>query len=360
MNRRELLQCLLVGSLLPVTGWASDERWYAGATADRSGSHFLSVYDGQGQQRLKFPLPSRAHQVISHPQQPWLFVVARRPGRFIQVVDYRSGELVASLDSLPGFDFCGHAQISADGQRLYATENHSVTGEGVVSCRNIGADFTLLGKFSTGGIGPHELLLNDQRQQLVVANGGIQTAGREKVNLASMQPSLSYLDAQSGELLEQRELAKEYHQASIRHLSMSPDGLVAAAMQYQGELTDIVPLVALHRPGEPLKPLELPQQHYFRVKQYFGSACFDRSGSVLAVSAPRGNAVCFWRSSGEFIGLVDSRDGCGLAATGRDGEFMISSGRGVLLKVSPLEGRQQKLTRAQLSWDNHLVSLLAS
>ena len=50
----------------------------------------------------------------------------------------------------------------------------------------------------------------------------------------------------------------------------------------------------------------------------------------------------------------------GLPPLGAMVSLWSAQGGGVLLKVSPLEGRQQKLTRAQLSWDNHLVSLLTS
>lgn len=365
INRRRLLAACMAGMLIPVTGAQATGAplRFASAAQDSDGSHWLVLFDDQGTVRVRHPLPGRAHHVAAHPTRPWLMAVARRPDRFIDVVDQNSGQLIKRIESGADRHFYGHAIFSADGRWLVATENDIASSTGRVVIRDCHNNFAVHADYSSFGIGPHELAwLNDQRT-LVIANGGIRThpdAGRQKLNLDSMQPSLAYIDSQSGALLEQARLPAALHQCSIRHLDVNRHNDVAIAMQYQGELYDTVPLVATHQRGQPIRPLAMPDRVRQRMKQYCGSARFDSSGEFFAISAPRGDLISFWQRDGRLLDTLRVRDGCGIAATDRAGIFVISSGNGRCYRYDLKTQQKTRLPASQQqpqAWDNHMVRI---
>lgn len=331
---------------------------YGSASVDEQGLHWLVVFNEQGEQLLKHSLPSRAHQVLKHPSKPWVLVIARRPGQYLQIIDIETKQLVKQLEPSAGQHFSGHMQISPDGQWLYTTENITDTSQGNVVVRELN-DFTVSEQFSSGGIGPHQLILDSEANVIVVANGGIHTKDRKKLNLESMQANLSYIDLLTKDVLDQALLSKEHFQLSIRHIDINTAGEVAVAMQYQGERTDIVPLVAIHKRGKALTFLEIPDTQYFQIKHYCGSVCYDSTGDIVAVSAPRGDRILFWQArSAHYIGSIKVRDGCGVARSSIQGHFAVSSGRGKLYEIDPLKlTKTSFMNHKSLQWDNHLAAI---
>ena len=114
------------------------------------------------------------------------------------------------------------------------------------------------------------------------------------------------------------------HRLSIRHLVVGPADTVAVAMQYEGPAGDHrVPLVGVHR--ETAAPCGLLQGQARAVlramKNYCGSICFDPSGQIIAVSAPRGGIVTFWDvDAGRHLSSAQVSDGCGVAPGPRPGD----------------------------------------
>lgn len=363
IKRRRLLQLLAaapLSALLPGQALAQERTTLLASAADaRDGSHWLMVIDEEGHSWLRHPLPDRAHHVTSHPRRPWVAAVARRPGYYIEIVDYRSGERVQRVTPEPGRHFYGHALFSADGRQLFATEMDIASGQGRVTVRRTDT-FAKIADWYSGGIGPHELLLSPDQSRIIVANGGILTDGRDDLNIDRMQPSLAYLDSRSGELLEQHYMAAADHQLSIRHIDVNAEGSVVIALQYQGDPGDDKPLVALHRAGQPLQLLRAPPAINRRMVQYCGSARFDASGKIAAVSAPRGDLITFWDShSGEFLTQLEAKDGCGIAATADAESFIVTTGRGSCYALYPREEYREPLLLPPplkaLAWDNHLA-----
>ncbi|EPJ48595.1 MAG: hypothetical protein OFPI_28800 [Osedax symbiont Rs2] len=362
MQRRQFngyLSALLLGAVLPQTSHASRVQYYASASVDKSGQHWLVVFDQLAVEQLRYALPARAHQVIKHPTENCLLVVARRPGQYLLLIDLLSGKKIMQLSPREGQHFCGHLQISADGRYLYSTENISASSQGLVVVRQLTGRYDTVAQFSSGGIGPHQLKLSDAGRQLIVANGGIHTRDRVKLNLQQMQSSLAYINLASGEIEQQLVLDRKYSQLSIRHIDVSADDSVLIAMQYQGERTARVPLVATHSYKGQLRFLQIPDPQYYQLKHYCGSACFDRSGKTVAVSAPKGDKILFWDfKQGRYLGSVKVRDGCGLVAGSEADSFVVSSGRGRAYKINPQSQKKtQFLNSATLQWDNHLASV---
>lgn len=364
INRRHF-SLLLAGSLIsPNLLSATHTPLLASATRDKNGQHQLCLVGTQGELLLNHPLPGRAHQVALNPKQPWLAIVARRPGTFIDLVDYQSGQLKQRINSGAERHFYGHAIFSPDGRYLISTENNINDGQGRVVIRDRLKQFAVIADHPSYGIGPHELAMMPDNQTLVVANGGILTHpghGREKLNLDIMQPSLVYIDVSTGALLEQHHLPTALHQLSIRHLDVNTQADIIIALQYQGDKHDDVPLVAVHRRGEALQLLRAPDNINRAMKQYCGSACFDQSGRYAAISSPRGNLVTLWdMKRGQFIQSCPARDGCGLASTQQAGEFLISSGLGRIYRYSVHTQKRVRIPVEQhvsISWDNHMTHI---
>jgi hypothetical protein len=364
INRRRLIQLLAGAPLLaalPAPAQSPDEILIASAADDIHGGHWLIVMTDMGETRVRHPLPDRAHHVAAHPSEPLVAVVARRPGYYIDLVDYRKGELVSRIKPQPGRHFYGHAIFTSDGDALLVTEMDIETGQGRVTRYSVSGSGNMpITDFPSYGVGPHELLLTPDQSTVIVANGGILTDGRDKLNIETMKPSLAYIDLASGQLLEQRFLDPEDHQLSIRHMDVNAAGTVILALQYQGDESDDKPLVAVHRRGEAIKLMSAPPAINREMAHYCGSARFDRSGHVAAVSAPRGDLITFWDiKEDRFLTSLTASDGCGLAATTEDGCFIASTGRGRCYALYPLEDYREPLMLppmlSDLAWDNHLA-----
>ena len=354
--------------LLPSLALAADydspsaEPMFASAARDSAGQLHLYLIGQQGEVLLDHPLPGRAHHTGVHPHRPLLACIARRPGNFIDLVDYRQQRLVKRITAGSGRHFFGHGIFSEDGRWLITTENEIGSGQGRVVIRALETNYSIIADYPSYGTGPHELIQQPGSPILTVANGGILTHpdhGREKLNLDSMQPSLLRLNLHSGERLEQQQLPAHLHQLSIRHIDTNRQGSTVIALQDQAGKGHNRPLVAVHHPGQPIELLQAPQAVYLAMKGYCGSARFDHSGRFAAVSAPRGNLISFWDlHENRFISAIKSRDGCGLAATGNSAEFIISAGTGHCLRHNLKQGTTKRLPSTMATaWDNHLATL---
>lgn len=367
INRRRFCQALtgvvaLSGTVLPGIGMAKDQPLFSSAAKDTQGHYHLYLMGQDGTILLDHPLPERAHHVEAHPKRPLLACIARRPGTFIDIVDYHQGLLVKRIEAKPERHFFGHGIFSEDGRYLIVPENNLVDGEGRIVVRDLKQDFAIIADLPSYGIGPHELKLVPGSSRLMVANGGILThpnSGREKLNLDTMQPSLVAIDLNSGALLEQHRLPEALHQLSIRHLDCNFRGETVIALQYQGEVDQNPPLVAVHRPGAPLKLLSAPEEIHRAMKRYCGSSRFDQSGRFAAISAPRGDLITFWDlHNNQFHSAIKSRDGCGISATSKTAEFLITTGAGRCTRHNLLTGMSNRLPQAiSPAWDNHLTTV---
>lgn len=361
------LATTLPGCATPLTLSARNTHTrYLSARSSADGRYFLSGFDAAGAWRFDIPLPERGHGVAVHPEHHHVAVVARRPGQFLLVADLESGAVLYRLHSEPNRHFFGHGVYSPNGRWFYTTENDIENGSGLIAVRDAHNDYHLAREFPSHGIGPHELAWLSDGQTLAIANGGIETrpeTGRTMLNLDHMAPSLVYLDAASGKLLEQHTLSAALHQNSIRHFAVGTDDLLCFAMQYQGAPSDLPPLIGLHQRGSEVRLLKAPDAVHRQMTNYCGSVCADVSGAWFAVSSPKGNVVTFWSAqNGAYAGKADIPDGCGIAAGVEPGEFILSSGLGGLYRHRVADGRTQSLDTPDRDarWDNHITRLAPS
>jgi hypothetical protein len=275
------------------------------------------------------------------------------------VVNPATGQLQTLLSATPGRHFYGHGVFSQDGELFFTTENDYQGERGVIGIRRVHHGYCPIHEWSSQGIGPHELVLSADGATLIIANGGILThpdSGRSKLNLPSMAPSLTRLDAGSGELLMELRLAPHLHQLSIRHLAITPTGDVIFAMQNQGSLDKGLPLVGVWRANgshELWQQDKVPLHH-----GYMGSVAVDAGGTIVATSAPRDREVLFWSvESGRCLGHFTATDACGIVATGQSRCFLITTGEGHLSVVVVSDGKIAVLftQKTWAQWDNHVT-----
>lgn len=365
MHRRRLLLGALGVAALPRLGWAETAEPLPG------GRLVSAFYTGKGEARRdwlvwsdpagtdtgRVELPLRGHGLCRHPGKPGHVVCfARRPGDRLWEIDLGRGRITADVPADAGHHFFGHGVFSHDGTRLYTTENRYSDSTGLVRVRDA-LDYRVLDELPSGGIGPHDIRLLSDGRTLVVANGGIEThpdLRRRKLNLATMDPSLAYLDSTDGRILEQHRLP--HHQLSIRHLGVGAGDEVIAIQQFEGNRDDYLPLVMIHRLGEAPRLPFADDDSLWRMNHYTASAAVDSAGSTALVTCPRGNLVTLWSlSEARLIASYDIRQPYG-AALARDGAYFITGATGEVHRLIP-GGTPELVHTASGVWDNHLLWL---
>ncbi|MEL6690670.1 MAG: DUF1513 domain-containing protein, partial [Pseudomonadota bacterium] len=207
-----------------------------------------------------------------------------------------------------------------------------------------------IGEVSSGGIGPHDIKLLPNGR-LVVANGGIDThpeSGRAKLNLATMRPNLTYLSV-DGQVLETVELEEGLRLNSIRHLAVDGAGRVGMAMQWQGDVSEEVPLLAVHDAQTSSLTIGAAE-HQRSLQGYVGSIAM--AGGAVAITSPRGSLAQIYTVNGlDLSHQIERPDICGVAAFGQS--FVTTTGDGLFER----HDRLHEAKEIALSWDNHLVGL---
>lgn len=338
---------------------------YAAARREADGSYAAVLFTETGD-RTRLALPARGHDLTCRPGTRDCVVFARRPGAFAAVLNTDGARPLLWFAASQGRHFNGHGVFSRDGRLLYSTET-DMTGEksrGVIGIRDAAAGYRRIGEVASGGMDPHDIALLGDGRTLVVANGGIETdpeTGRLPLNLASMEPSLVYVDLRSGDIIERHSLGRSLHQLSIRHLAVMKGDLVVFGCQYEGPAGDLPPLVGFHRRGSDPVLVGAPGDIQPQLKNYIGSVAADRSGTVAAASAPKGGTILFWDAeSRRYLGSRRLEDGCGLAEGRSAGAFLLTSGAGAVVEHHPLAGTDRQATPPEwtsVSWDNHAIAI---
>ncbi|TCL00452.1 hypothetical protein BXY66_3094 [Shimia isoporae] len=353
-SRRRFLAGAIAAGIIPARGWASvGNPKYLSAARRPNGGYVLVGLRGDGSIAFEVPLPARGHAAAGHPERAEAVAFARRPGTYAVVLDCNDGSVLAHLESPAGRHFYGHGVFSKDGNLLYTTENNFDGAAGVIGVWDTANGYRRIGEFSSGGVGPHEILRLPRKDLFAVANGGIHThpsTGREKLNLQHMRPNLTYLDGE-GRVVQRVQLEDAWHLNSVRHLAIGLSGQVAFAMQWQGEVWDSPPLVGLHRLGEEARFCAAPEAPHLAMKGYAGSVAYCGSGAWLAISSPRGGFVQrFNATSGVFLGAIGAADVCGISGAGMG--MMATSGTGHVVGI-----QEEIAAHHKLAFDNHLVKI---
>ena len=152
---------------------------------------------------------------------------------------------------------------------------------------------------------------------LAIANGGIETHpdfGRAELNLDTMEPSLAFVDAPTGDLIGLLKLDAGLHQLSIRHMAVDARNRVWFGCQFRGELTQMPQLVGYATLDGDIRLIELPPDTLGSLRNYVGSVAASADGTLIAVSSPEGDSMLAIDAAAlRPAATLVLRDGCGLA-----------------------------------------------
>lgn len=337
-----------VSGLTPVSAarLASSDMLYAAAYKDPEGDYGVAVLDKDGGLVSDNPLPGRGHGFANANKSDWFVAFARRPGNFAVGFRKDGGSEPLLFHSPAQRHFYGHGAFSGDGRLLYAAENDFEAGDGVIGVYDATNEFARIGELASFGVGPHEILMMPDARTLCIANGGIRThpdMGREKLNLATMKPSIVFVDSEDGSLMSRHELQPTLHRLSLRHMAVDAGNQVWIGGQYEGDIMEDVPVLARLAPDTGLVPVDLPADVGAMLGKYVGSLAIGTDGRTLAFTSPK---------SGVIITL-DTK-------TGKPREFMPACGVcGVQARadgfVSSSETGRFADRTFDRAWDNHIT-----
>lgn len=361
-QRRTFLKAAGAGfaaTLLPRQAEAleASELVFASAIQRTEGGYAAALVTEAGKLVSSVDLPDRGHDITFSRATGHAVVFARQPGTFAVVFDPSGKSAPQTLTSVAGRHFFGHGAFSPDGRLLYATENDFDNARGVIGLFDATDGYRRIGEFDTFGTGPHELLLTPDGSMLVIANGGIETHpdfGRAELNLDTMDPSVCFIDAKTGDLIGQLRLASKLHQLSIRHMAFDAQQRVWFGCQYRGGAEDLPQLVGYATRDGDIRLIEMPSATLGQLRNYVGSLAASTDGTLIAVSSPEGNAVLtIDAATARFASITSLNEGCGIAPVGAG--FLASSGQGWLIGVAGGAATERRLG---FGFDNHLRRVL--
>lgn len=303
-------------------------------------------------------LPGRGHDVTFSAAAGRAVVFARQPGTFAVVFDPAGRAAPVTIPSIEGRHFFGHGVFSPDGRLLYATENDFDAAAGMIGVYDVSRGYARIGEFPTHGIGPHEVLLMSDGRTLAIANGGIETHpnfGRAELNIDTMEPSLAFVDAPTGDLVGLLKLDAGLFQLSIRHMAVDARNRVWFGCQFRGDAGDTPQLVGYATLDGDIRLIELPPEALGALRNYVGSVAASADGGLIAVSSPEGDTVLAIDAAAlRPTATLALKDGCGIAPDGAG--FLASSGQGALAGFA---GSSAPERTVPVLFDNHLRVLAA-
>lgn len=360
IDRRRLLGALIAAAATGRWGIGGaraldGEPLYISCRMDASEAASVAVLTANGELLLETALPARGHDIAQRPHARQFVVFARRPGTWAVAVDTDHSSEPQVITARAYRHFFGHGVFSMDGRLLYASENDTKTGDGIIGIYDAAKGYARIGEFKSGGIGPHDMCLLSDGHRMVIANGGLKTlpeTGREILNSDNIAPNLAVLNVSSGTIEAVVELDRAYKKLSIRHLARTSDDRVVFACQHQGDADELPPLIGLLGREGKTRLFDAPEEALARLNNYVGSVALDESGSVIAATSPVGGTAALWSIDGSYLGAAQIPDVCGVAHH-RNG-FLMSSGNAGVRDVSTHGAVAETAVLQKWVWDNHL------
>ena len=340
MQRRHFLTALvagLAGGRVMAAGDAQDRVALAAAWRGASvdDPQHLGVLDVDWAARTVQPrwtqrIEGRAHGLTAE-EGGSVLAVAMRPGTWLMRFDAEGRVMrrVAIADEQPQRRFDGHTLASADGRWLYTGETDTRDGSGWLSVREHDT-LRKVDEFRSGGVDPHEMVLDHDGHLLVVNGGILRTPEGRKRDLDQMASALVKLEARSGRVLGQWRL--DDHRLSLRHVAWSEGGerrLLGIALQAEHDDPSRraqAPVLAVWD-GE---RLVLPTQAAYATGYAGDISAAPGGGFVL--SGQKANRALLWdpERPGSLTRVAELTDPCALASWGsHDGAVLVAGARGV-------------------------------
>lgn len=365
-SRRTILKAITAGCALPflpacnLFNEQQKQIWLsaAGSTTDNYALAWSSPNNHSKHHITGF----RGHGLAQHINKPnQAVMVSRRPGNQGVVFDSLRQSEIHTFNSPKHLFMEGHACFDQAGKTLFCTESNKQTQLGVITVRET-STYTLNKEFYSGGVGPHELLNHPTiPDTLIIANGGlIKNEAGKITNGSTMASNISFLNIVTGEVTQQFRVKE--NKASLRHIDVSHDGIIAVAMQVQRPFCNHQRLTSLTALIKDKKLIELstPIELLSKMQDYVGSVRINNKYRTAAFTSPRGNLALFWNiDTGDFIGQHYFHNVCGLSVSADEEYFVMSNSVGKIRQVHSktlIEQRDLRQYHPEHQWDNHLLT----
>ncbi|WP_045837191.1 DUF1513 domain-containing protein [Hyphomicrobium sp. 99] len=361
IDRRSLLLGTLafVGTA-PMSGalaMGANDIAYVSAARRAEGSYSVLLLRADGSVVREVALSGRGHDIAIHRPSNRVAVFARRPGTFAVAFDLDKTRPPDVFTPGEGRHYFGHGSFSQDGRLLYASENDIDSGQGVIGIYDVASGFKKIGEHPSYGTGPHEIMLLADGRTIAVGNGGLDTvpdAGRENLNVDTMEPSLAFVDAVTGKLIAKHDMTGDLKSLSIRHVTQDATGLVWFGAQWEGSPSETPQLVGSAGPDRALKLIEQQAKGGSDLKGYIGAMAVSADGRTIAASAPKAGHVLYVdTATAKVVGQSDLKDVCGLSSYG-EADFAASSGFGVVRYETAQASTITEHELQDIAFDNHL------
>jgi uncharacterized protein len=330
---------------------------YVTAARRRDSDYTVLMLRADGSVVREVALTGRGHDIAIHGPSKRVAVFARRPGTFGISFELEKTQPPHVFTPGEGRHYFGHGSFSQDGRLLYASENDITSGQGVIGIYDVARGFKKIGEHSTYGMGPHEIMLLTDGKTIAVGNGGLDTtpdAGRENLNVDTMEPSLAFVDAESGKLIAKHAMTGDLKSLSIRHVTQDSTGLVWFGGQWEGSPSETPQLVGSAGPDRKLKLIEPQAKGGRDLRGYIGAMAVSADGRIIAASAPKAGHVLYVdTATATVIGQSNLKDVCGIAPEGTE-DFAASSGFGVMRYETARASTISERELQGISFDNHL------
>ena len=369
-SRRDFLKGLSAVFALPILAGcdfnqsakqsAKQNDIFLGAAGGKTGEFSLSWLKGSGRDTGHYQTNFRGHGLTRHPVHPHLVLMfSRRPGNEGVLINTQTNHIEHRFKSPDHLFMEGHGCFSHDGKYLFCTESNRHTLQGIITVRETDT-FSVIHEWHSGGIGPHEIQIMPNKNTLVIANGGlIKNSDGKVINVDTMQSNVAMLDHTTGELTANHTVQNT--KASLRHLDISEDGIVAVAMQIQDYNSESSSALAklIYLDGTSTL-LDAPPEVLNMMKGYVGSVRINSKFRTAAFTSPRGDIALFWNiDNGHYLGHHLFHNVCGVTINNNEEYFVLSNSAGKIRHINSstlLENTDLRQHLPHTQWDNHLIT----
>lgn len=220
-----------------------------------------------------------------------ILMITEKHGGGCVEFDLKAGKVLRRIPASPGREFYGHSAFSPDGKLWYCTEAETEDGsyDGVLAVRDADSMELHDKTFPTHGVAPHDCILIDDGDTLVITNGG------GPVDRTDQAPNVAYVNVKTGEARKLLKF-KNHPRINAGHIAMSSKGeLVCVSAPRDGVPKDdrwIGAITFYHPDKDGFVTTDDPIRE--KMKGETLSVSFNEDTRVVAATNPAGDLVTFW------------------------------------------------------------------
>lgn len=306
-----------------------------------------------------FSVPNEVHLACLFPKNDSILICSRVPGSSLLKYSLE-GELQAELKPLPNQHFEGHGIFSSDEKFLYVTSTNfqqsmNQPDNGRLLKINID-DLTLVEEYSTGGIGPHELVWQSNTH-IAIANTGVLThpdSGRKILNKDNIQSNIVLFNTDTKSIDHQWQVP--LLGLSARHMDRMDNGDLVIGCQYKKQ--DQRPAcVAFAKKNKTLIFSDKNNESiHWDMKGYTASIKALPNSNKALITNPRGGLLTQWQEQ-NFTDKTEIKFNKGIKISKTGQQAWVSKGPGELLLLNTDNIKQQGKAikvKQNIWWANHL------